>query len=77
MPLLTFTGNRLVPQPNWGYGVAKMDLGKLQPLGEVVQQLQWEELMGVNLQRMFFSCQIQRLCQRVKLSRSLFLRGVE
>jgi hypothetical protein len=65
MPLLTFTGNRLIPQPNWGYGVVKMDLGKLQPLGEVVQQLQWEELMGVNHQRMFFSCQIQRLCQRV------------
>jgi hypothetical protein len=31
-----FTGNLPIPQPNWGYGVAK-DLHKLQPLRMVFQ----------------------------------------
>jgi hypothetical protein len=30
-----FTGNDTTPQSNWGYGVARKDLGKLQPLHEV------------------------------------------
>jgi hypothetical protein len=37
--LPVFTGNHLIPQPNWEYGVVKKDLGKSQPLREVVQQL--------------------------------------
>jgi hypothetical protein len=35
-PLLVFTGNCHIPQPNWGYGVAKKDLCKLQPLYKVI-----------------------------------------
>jgi hypothetical protein len=42
MLLPMFTGNRPVPQPKWGYGVAKKLLRKLQPLRMVVQQL-WQE----------------------------------
>jgi hypothetical protein len=37
VPLPVFTGNRPIPQPNWGYRVAKNDLRKLQPLSKVVQ----------------------------------------
>jgi hypothetical protein len=33
----TFAGNRHVPLPIWGYGVAWKDLGKLQPMREVLQ----------------------------------------
>jgi hypothetical protein len=29
MPLLLFTGNHPTTHYNWGYGVAKKDLGKL------------------------------------------------
>jgi hypothetical protein len=65
VPLPTFTGNRPVLQPNWGYGVVKKDLGKLQPLREVVQQLQREGLTGVHLLWIFFCCRIQPLRQRV------------
>jgi hypothetical protein len=64
-PLPTFTGNLLVPQPNWGYGVAKKDLGKLQPLREVIQQLRQEGLTGVHLLRTFFSHRIQLLRQQM------------
>jgi hypothetical protein len=38
-PLPTFMGNHLTTQPSWGYGVARQDICKLQPLHEVVQQL--------------------------------------
>jgi hypothetical protein len=34
-----FTGSCLVPQPKWGYGVAKKHIHMLQPLRDVVQQL--------------------------------------
>jgi hypothetical protein len=34
-----FTGNCPIPQPNWGYELAKKDLRKLQPLCKVIQQL--------------------------------------
>jgi hypothetical protein len=44
-----FISNRPIPQPNWGYGVAKKDLDKLQPLREVAQQLQREGLIGLHL----------------------------
>jgi hypothetical protein len=37
VPLPVFTGNHPISQPNWGHMVAKKDLGKLQPLREVVQ----------------------------------------
>jgi hypothetical protein len=46
---------------NWGYGVAKKDLDKLQPKCEVIQQLWWEGLIGVHLMRMFFCHRIQLL----------------
>jgi hypothetical protein len=38
-PLPVFTGNCPIPQPNWGYELAKKDLRKLQPLCKVIQQL--------------------------------------
>jgi hypothetical protein len=41
-PLPVLMGIRPVPQPNWGYGVARRDLHRLQPLCEVVQQLRRE-----------------------------------
>jgi hypothetical protein len=44
-PLPMFTSNCLIPQPNWGYGVAKKDLSKLQPLHKVIQQLWWVGIM--------------------------------
>jgi hypothetical protein len=34
--LTTFTGNRLIPLPVWGYRVARRDLGKLQPMCEAL-----------------------------------------
>jgi hypothetical protein len=43
-PLLVFTGNRPIPQPNWGYGVARRDTHKLQPLRDIVRQLLQAEL---------------------------------
>jgi hypothetical protein len=36
-PLPLFKGNRPIPQPNWGYGVAKKNLCKLHSMHEVVQ----------------------------------------
>jgi hypothetical protein len=39
VPLPTFTDNRSIPLPTWGYGVAMKDLSKLQPMHEVLQQL--------------------------------------
>jgi hypothetical protein len=47
LPVLT--GNRPAPQPSWGYGVARWDIHKLEPLREVVQQLQQAGLMGADL----------------------------
>jgi hypothetical protein len=44
-----FTGSRPIHQPNWGYGVAKRSLYRLQPLCEFIQQLLQEGLMGANL----------------------------
>jgi hypothetical protein len=35
-PLPAFIGNRPTLQHNWGYWVAKKDLGKWQPLREVI-----------------------------------------
>jgi hypothetical protein len=64
-PLPVFMGNRRVPQPNWGYGVVRKDLRKLQPLHKVVQQLQQEGLTVVHLLWTFFSCRVQSLHQRV------------
>jgi hypothetical protein len=39
VPLPVFMGSRLIPQPNWGYGVVKTDLHRLQPLREAIQWL--------------------------------------
>jgi hypothetical protein len=48
-PLPVLMGNCPVPHPNWEYKVAKKDLHKLQPLCELVQQLQQEGLTNVHL----------------------------
>jgi hypothetical protein len=47
-PLPVLMSIRPVPQPNWGYGVARRDLHRLQPLCEVVQQLrrEWADELG-------------------------------
>jgi hypothetical protein len=49
------------PQPNCGYGVAKRGHRRLQPLHEVIQQLRWEGLMGVDFLWTFFSHRVQPL----------------
>jgi hypothetical protein len=36
-PLPMFTGSRPVPQLNWGYGVVRRDIRKLQFVHKVVQ----------------------------------------
>jgi hypothetical protein len=48
-PVPMFTSSRPVPQPNSGYGVARRDLHRPQPLREVVQQLWREGLIAVDL----------------------------
>jgi hypothetical protein len=40
--LPTFTGKHPIPHSNLGYEVAKKDLGKLQPLLTIIQQL-WQQ----------------------------------
>jgi hypothetical protein len=60
-PLPVFTVNRPTPQPSWGYGVAWRDIRRLQPLREVVQQLQQAGLLGADLLRTFVSLHIQPL----------------
>jgi hypothetical protein len=62
--LSIFTGSRPIPQPNWGYGVAKKDLRELQPLLQVDQQLLHRGLTGVDLLWTFFSHRVQLLHQR-------------
>jgi hypothetical protein len=47
--LPVFTGSRPIPQPNWRYKVARMDLRRLQPLCEVIQQLLREGLTCADL----------------------------
>jgi hypothetical protein len=39
MLLPLFMGSHPIPQPKWGYGVAKKDLRRLQPLHDVIQWL--------------------------------------
>jgi hypothetical protein len=51
--LLTFTGSRPVPLSSWRDGVARRDLGKLQPMCEVLQQSRQEGLTWVHLMWMF------------------------
>jgi hypothetical protein len=53
-PLPAFMGGCPIPHPSWGYGVAWRDLHRLQPLLEVVQQLQQEGLMSTDLLWTFF-----------------------
>jgi hypothetical protein len=54
-------GNRPAPQPNWGYGVARWDICKLQPMRKVVQQLQQAGLVGAEVLWTFVSHRIQLL----------------
>jgi hypothetical protein len=63
-PLPVFTGSHPVPQPNWGYGVARRYLRRLQPLCEVVQQLWREGLTGTDFLWTFFSRRVQPLRHR-------------
>jgi hypothetical protein len=44
-----FMGSRRIPQPNWGYGLVRTDLYRLQPLREVIQRLWHRGLMGADL----------------------------
>jgi hypothetical protein len=60
-PLPAFTGNCPISLPTWGYGVARKDLRKLQPMREVIQQLRQAGLTGVHLLWIFFSRRIQPL----------------
>jgi hypothetical protein len=53
MPLPVFTSSRPIPLPSSGEGVAKRDLGKLQPMHEAFQQLWQEGLTGAHLMRTF------------------------
>jgi hypothetical protein len=39
MLLPVFMGNHPIPQPNYGYGVARKDLRMMQSMSKVVQQL--------------------------------------
>jgi hypothetical protein len=48
-PLPMFTGSRPVPLLSWGHKMASRDLGKLQHMREVLQQLRQEGLIGVHL----------------------------
>jgi hypothetical protein len=61
--LPVFTDRRPIPQPNWGYRVARKDLCRMQPLPEAVQQLLCRGLTGVDLLRTFFSHRVQPLHQ--------------
>jgi hypothetical protein len=63
--LPVFMGCHPVPQPNWGYAVAKRDLRRLQPLCEVIQQLLRGGLLGADLLWTFFSRRVQPLCRWV------------
>jgi hypothetical protein len=55
MPLPVFTSNHPIPQPNWGYRVAKRDLCKLQPLHKVIQKLRQEGVTSVHILWTFFN----------------------
>jgi hypothetical protein len=59
-----FTGGRPVPHPNWEYGVAQVDLHRLQPLLKNVRGLLQRGLTGTELLRTFFSLGVQPLHQR-------------
>jgi hypothetical protein len=61
MPLPMFTSSRPVPQQNLGYEVARRDLHSLEPVQEVIQQLQHGGLTGMDLLQTFFSHQVQSL----------------
>jgi hypothetical protein len=72
--LPVFTSSRPIPQPNWGYGVARQDLRRLQPLHEVIQQLLHGGLKGADLLGTFFSYRVQPLLQR-ETTRWMYLRS--
>jgi hypothetical protein len=59
-----FTFGRPIPLPSWGDGVARNDLGKLQPMCEALQRVQQEGLTRVHLLRTFFNHRIQLLLWR-------------
>jgi hypothetical protein len=63
VPLPVFTSSRSIPQPNWGYGVVKKDLRRLQPLCEVVQWLLHGGVICTDLLWTFFSHRVQPLYQ--------------
>jgi hypothetical protein len=63
-PLPTFMTGRLVPHPNWEYGVARAGLHRLQPLLEIVWGLLQRELTNAKILWIFFSCEVQPLHQR-------------
>jgi hypothetical protein len=50
-----------IPHPNWGYGMAQMELRRLQPLLEAVRGLLQRGLIDVEILRTFFSYGVQPL----------------
>jgi hypothetical protein len=44
-----FTGSCPILQPNWWYGVAQMDLRRLQPLWDIIRGLLQRGLMGAEI----------------------------
>jgi hypothetical protein len=57
-PLSIFSGCHPVPELKWGYNVDQQYVRKLQPLCDVIRQLQRGELMGTDLLRTFISCRV-------------------
>jgi hypothetical protein len=52
-------GSRPIPHPNWGYGMAQMELRRLQPLLEAVRGLLQRGLIDVEILWTFFSYGVQ------------------
>jgi hypothetical protein len=61
--LPAFTGGRLIPHPNWEYGVVWADLHRLQPLLEIIRGLLQSGLTGAEILQTFNSCKVQLLHQ--------------
>jgi hypothetical protein len=63
--ILVLTSSHPIPQPKWGYGVARGCIRWLQPLHDVVvQRLLRGRLTGTDLPRTFISHRVQPLHQR-------------
>jgi hypothetical protein len=61
VPHPAFTSSHPIPYPNWRYGVAQMDLRRLQPILEAIWGLMQTGLTGVEILWTFFSRGVQPL----------------